>query len=391
MKHVISSGAKRIERPRAFCRRTAGRSIGALAAMAILCDCSFLFDLGRLDDGSTSDAGRDATASDAMLAALVATEAGAGRRLDDATVDVVEAPDERPASEAGLDSGPLAAPATGSSAPPAPDAASEAGSPVATTEGAPGPGAPDATSEASDAASEGLDAEGGAFDVAPQGAPDAVPDAPQDGVTLLQGLVAFYPFDEDSGTTSKDYAGNHLATMVGATFGPGVQRNAAYMNGIGQYISLPNGIVSSITSFSIAAWVYVNVPASHDRVFDFGTGTTQYMYLTATPVLRSFGITTTGLAGEQNIDGPPLSSSQWHHVAVVNDGGTATQYVDGLPVGSNSNMTLTPTSIGTTTQTWLGRSQYAADPYLNGRIDNFRIYGRVVSMAEIAQLVARKL
>jgi hypothetical protein len=44
-----------------------------------------------------------------------------------------------------------------------------------------------------------------------------------------------------------------------------------------------------------------------------------------------------------------------------------------------------------TTQNWLGRSQFAADPYLNGQLDNFRIYDPALSAAEAHTLYADHL
>src|ERR1041385_9039905 len=49
-------------------------------------------------------------------------------------------------------------------------------------------------------------------------------------------------------------------------------------------------------------------------------------------------------------------------------------YVDGAQIANNGNLTLTPAALGSTVNNWLGKSQYAADPYFNGSIDEFRIY-----------------
>jgi hypothetical protein len=49
-------------------------------------------------------------------------------------------------------------------------------------------------------------------------------------------------------------------------------------------------------------------------------------------------------------------------------------------------MSLNPSSLGATTQNYIGRSQYSADPYLNGRVDDFQIYDDALSAAEVADL-----
>jgi len=48
--------------------------------------------------------------------------------------------------------------------------------------------------------------------------------------------------------------------------------------------------------------------------------------------------------------------------------------IDGVQVGSNMNMTLTPSTLGNLTNNWLGRSQYTSDPYFNGKIGDVRIW-----------------
>ena len=46
-------------------------------------------------------------------------------------------------------------------------------------------------------------------------------------------------------------------------------------------------------------------------------------------------------------------------------------------------MTLHPSNLGTTTQNWIGRSQYA-DPYLNATVDDFQIYNSALTADEVA-------
>ncbi len=90
---------------------------------------------------------------------------------------------------------------------------------------------------------------------------------------------------------------------------------------------------------------------------------------------------------EQIIDGQAaLPTGGWHHVAVTLNGSTGTLYVDGAQVGINTSMTLKPSDLGATTQNWIGRSQYSADPSLNGRVDDFRIYNRALTASEVMHL-----
>lgn len=163
---------------------------------------------------------------------------------------------------------------------------------------------------------------------------------------------------------------------------------AIRLDGSDEYVSLPTGIVSGLSDYTVSAWVN---PASDDtwaRIFDFGRGTSVNMFLTLNgggAGLR-FGITTGGNGAENNLTGGGhLPLNTWSHVAVTLSGTTGTLYLNGTPVATNPNMTLKPSSLGSTNQNWIGRSQYP-DPYLNGAVDDFNIYGRALSAAEVAAL-----
>jgi hypothetical protein len=65
-------------------------------------------------------------------------------------------------------------------------------------------------------------------------------------------------------------------------------------------------------------------------------------------------------------------------------GGTSVLYVDGVEAGRNAAVTVEPRRFGNHIRAgYIGRSQYA-DPYLKGAVDDFRVYGRTLSAAEVA-------
>jgi rhamnogalacturonan endolyase len=201
--------------------------------------------------------------------------------------------------------------------------------------------------------------------------------------------LAWYKLNESSGVTLADAtSGGHTATLTTTySFVSGVSGNAVQLTG--GYASLPTGIVSGVSNFTIAAWVKADSLSNWMRIFDFGTGTTDYMFLTAdagtTNALR-FAITASGGGGEQQLNGPALSAGTWYYLAVVLSGNTGTLYVNGAAVATNSSMTLHPSSLGSTTLNYLGKSQFSGDPTFKGTIDDFRIYSRALSAAEILAL-----
>ncbi|MBW8781514.1 MAG: alginate lyase family protein [Verrucomicrobia bacterium] len=203
---------------------------------------------------------------------------------------------------------------------------------------------------------------------------------------------AYLKFDETSGTTAADATGNGwTGTLVnGPTWSTGRSNNTVDMDGSDDYVSLPSGVVNGLTTCTLMAWVNLDATANWARVFDFGTGTTNYMFLTVkngSPGKMRFAIRTASVS-EQIIDGTALPIGGWHHVVVTLNGATGTLYLDGVQAGQNTAMTLTPSSLGNTTLNYLGKSQFSADAYLTGRVDEFRIYGRALSATELTSLIA---
>jgi fibronectin type 3 domain-containing protein len=205
--------------------------------------------------------------------------------------------------------------------------------------------------------------------------------------------VSWVKLDETSGTTASDATGSgNAGTLVNSPAWIGGKiGNALSLNGTNQYAALPASITANLHDFTIATWVYWSGGGNWQRVFDFGRGTAVNMFLTPKNGANGnprFVITTSGAGGEQRIDAPSaLTTGTWHHIAVTLSGTTGTLYIDGQQVGQNTAMTLRPSDLGTTTQNWIGRSQYN-DPYLGGRVDDFRLYAGALSGAQIAALAA---
>ncbi len=230
--------------------------------------------------------------------------------------------------------------------------------------------------------------------VSPRLPPSTRPPSPSSAATtqvLSLPLLAHYPFNEASGTSTADASGNgKAATVAGpAAFVAGRVGNAVDFNAAGQYVSLPAGILGTASEFTVALWVHLDTIGTWSRVFDFGTGTTIYMFLTprSDAGTARFAITTGGSGKQERINAPaPLPVGTWTHVAVTISAGTGILYLNRIEVARTTGMMLTPAGLGSTTQNWIGRSQYSADPYLDGKVDDLRLYTRALSPAELATL-----
>ena len=194
--------------------------------------------------------------------------------------------------------------------------------------------------------------------------------------------------DETSGSTLADATGNgNTASLTGSTsFVAGMRSNAVKFTG--GFASLPTGIVSGLNDFTVAAWVKPDSIATWQRIFDFGSSTTSFMFLTTRPSTNGglrFAINTG--AGEQQVNtSAPLTVGVWQHVAVTLRGSTATIYLNGTAVGTNTGVTLRPSSLRQSTNNFIGKSQFSADPALTASIDDFRIYSTGLTAAEVQVL-----
>jgi hypothetical protein len=213
---------------------------------------------------------------------------------------------------------------------------------------------------------------------------------------ITTGLVAHYDFESVSGTTVPDFSGNSLAgTLVGApTVTTGQTGSGLNFPTVTDYMTLPTGIVSSLTDFTISTWVNISTLNTWSRILDFGTGTSYYMFLcpraaSATGTVR-FAIKNGG--GEQVINGKSaLPTGKWVHVAVTFSWNASTSigvgklYVDGNLVGTNAAMSINPSLLPSTTQNYIAKSQWP-DPTLAGSIDDFRIYSRALGSSDVLTL-----
>ncbi|MFJ9895808.1 beta-L-arabinofuranosidase domain-containing protein [Streptomyces sp. NPDC091280] len=205
-------------------------------------------------------------------------------------------------------------------------------------------------------------------------------------------FAAWHRFDETSGPTAADATGNgRTAQLVGgATWSAdGLLGGAVALDGVDGHVALAEDLLAGASAYSLATWVRLDGrPGTWSRIFDLGTGVTANMFLTPLSgdgTLR-YAITAGGAGAEQRIDADPLPAGRWTHVAVAYGDGTAVLYVDGAEAGRNTAVTVEPRRFGNHVRAgYIGRSQYA-DPYLKGAVDDFRVYGRALSAAEVATL-----
>jgi len=209
---------------------------------------------------------------------------------------------------------------------------------------------------------------------------------------MFTGLLHRYSFNETQGqrTALDGVGGAHGVVNGAANFSGG---GALNLGGTDGYVNLPNGLISGQNSVTFETWLTWNGGGNWQRIFDFGDNDqgennqgNGLTYVILTPkssdgVLR-FAISTN--SGEMaTFWTNALSIGQATHVAVAYDfiGGTAVLYVNGKRVSTGP--AVIPLSAINDINVWLGRSNWP-DPYLNASLDEFRIYGGVLSDSAVA-------
>ncbi len=209
---------------------------------------------------------------------------------------------------------------------------------------------------------------------------------------VTDGLVLKYDLTQESGTTVVDSSGNGKdGTLTGGGTWGGA--SGLTLDGTDDHVKLPNNIMAGLSSITVSTEVYIE-PTQATPYFIWGFGNTASSssgtgYFFASGDAFRTGLTLTNWSGEKvTSKGSALARGVWKTVTYTQTGTTGTLYEDGVQVAQNTAVTVAPSAIGggTTTNNNIGKSNYAADRFLKGKVRNFRIYDRALSASEVASL-----
>jgi hypothetical protein len=219
-----------------------------------------------------------------------------------------------------------------------------------------------------------------------------------------QAPILNYAFNEGTGTVAVDSSPSGLNGTLAT---PSWTANGRTGSGLAlaggvlpaTFVKVPPGVFTNVKSTTIGAWVKLAANVPWSRIFDFGgTGVdaaARFMYLTPDSGGGGIRFSTYGgsAAREATItSGTLLPLNVWKHVAVTaEDGGKRAIYIDGYPAARATTVNVLPSELEPlSASSWLGKSRFDADGGLNGVLDDFVVYDRVLSSAEIATLAFPK-
>ena len=215
-----------------------------------------------------------------------------------------------------------------------------------------------------------------------------------------------YHFDANAGTVVADSSGRELHATLSQAAWTGDGRNGSAMKLAGglpptQYVNVPAGIFDGAKATTIAAWVKLDANPMWARLFDFGNGqpdpANRFMYLALDSNLAGkTGVRFVYYGGAPTSEptaatGTVLPLNVWKHLAVtMAEDGEQAIYIDGFPAAHEQN---TPVPLSglepLAADSWLGKSRFP-DAGLQGAMDDFVVYDRVLSSDEIAVLADPK-
>lgn len=207
------------------------------------------------------------------------------------------------------------------------------------------------------------------------------------GVDFRTGLVAEYSFNENTGTNAMDTSGNNVtATLSNApTWVTGAKGSALDFNGTNQYVGRPIGNLNLTgNKVTVSAWFKADVTTGLRRIVTAQpvetSGEEKFSLLINDNKLQFWiGTTIDGL-----LEIPFTSTGSWQHVVGVYDGVNMLIYLNGAFASSTSKSGNLRSSASSAFQ--IGRYGPTWGQYFDGAIDEVRVYDRVLSESEIAQI-----
>lgn len=213
---------------------------------------------------------------------------------------------------------------------------------------------------------------------------------------LGNALAAWYQMDESSGTVAHDSSGNGLnGTMMNSVipdYAGKIFRSERLINSATPgYVQLPSGFSNfSSNGLTVALWVYPTsegAQANWDRFIDFGNNAASDNILFARSGISravNFSAYVGNIGnGVTSPDGILLMNQWQQYVATMDPSGNVILYRNGVQVATGN---IPVPNVLTRTKNYIGLSNWGGDDHYDGRVDDVRIYNRVLSPAAVLAL-----
>ncbi|WP_343256374.1 LamG-like jellyroll fold domain-containing protein [Ligaoa zhengdingensis] len=219
-------------------------------------------------------------------------------------------------------------------------------------------------------------------------------------VEFVDDPILNYTFEENEGGKVIDQTGNgYDGTFKGSvTLADGKIGSGALFGSDGSNSIEINGeVLNGLTDMTLSGDVYLTAREAWTTLFSAGSQSGAYITMAAQgnpggkPVGITVAIKNPGTS-EQRIaaaEGVCVDTGRWVNFVYTQEGSTAKLYLDGTLVAVSSSMTNTFGGVYDAGPVMIGKSVWP-DPNAIGTFDNFKIYNRALSEAEILADLERK-
>ncbi|MBK6283953.1 MAG: VCBS repeat-containing protein [Draconibacterium sp.] len=217
---------------------------------------------------------------------------------------------------------------------------------------------------------------------------------------LNSGLLAYYPFNGNA----NDESGNENNGVVeGQTsFQPGKVGMAANFRGksVGDYISVPQNNVNSLSEITVSNWVYVNDydlncwnsaegfitrgDPNANNFFSFGVLRNEEPNCGAASSLDSIGFRLIFSNSVYLDTKKSYKPNVWYHVVGTYDGKNLRIYVDNQPAAESPE--ITGIQLIGNSRLLINKHEIYSNGRMGGLIDELRLYNRALNLSEIDSL-----
>jgi PKD repeat protein len=217
----------------------------------------------------------------------------------------------------------------------------------------------------------------------------------KDGLNINDGLVSHWDFNEGSGSTLRDCTNSHNGTIFGeAEWTNGISGNSLKLDGLDDFIRVPNHIdFDFVTTHTISAWIYFNDLPQWQTIIAKTDGSSQRKGwdLCIDGVNQRLCIWYISSSNNYvHYFSECLSSEGWTHIALTYSpsldlGNKVKFFINGVESIVNYEQVGSFDEVGTNDfDVCIGNYNGGSGLYpLNGKIDEIRVYERVLDLKEI--------
>jgi beta-glucanase (GH16 family) len=205
--------------------------------------------------------------------------------------------------------------------------------------------------------------------------------------------IGHWTLDETGGTTAADTSGKGMQGTLSGGLSFNTNRvngnlgTALAFDGVDDYVDLPDGFNEFDNGFTVTLWAKPTAAKNYARFIELGNGeSSDNIYLCREGTTNGLRFKAYGGASSDGavIAANAIELNRWQFfAATVSAAGAVTLYKNGQVIGTGTSTW--PWGV-TRTQNYLGRSNWAADEYYQGAMDEIRVFDYALTSQEVQSI-----